>query len=99
MWWLDIETGNSWSSNIQINDATIKGATDYLTQQGETVGIYSSSSMWDSIAGSSFVLSTSTPNWISISDPYHTCTPFTSRGQAWLLQSANGGFDYDTACP
>ena len=53
MWWLDIETGNSWSATKAINDATIQGAVDFLNTTGAIVGIYSTQSMWNTVAGSS----------------------------------------------
>ncbi len=54
MWWLDIETGNSWSKTQSLNDDVIEGATDYIQQHGATAGVYSTAYMWKTIAGSSF---------------------------------------------
>jgi hypothetical protein len=109
VWWLDIETSNSWSSNKAINDATIQGAVDYLnkTASGATVGIYSTQSMWYTIAGSSFVPTQTTtfvtPNWIpgaSSTSPQLACSQtITTNGQAWLTQYVSAGLDHDYACP
>lgn len=51
LWWLDIETANSWSSNAALNQATIQGAIDYLRGVGSAVGIYSTPNMWRTITG------------------------------------------------
>jgi hypothetical protein len=108
MWWLDIETSNSWSSTKAINDATIQGAIDYLNAaSGAVVGVYSTQSMWNTIAGSSFVpkqtTTSITPNWIpgaSSTSPQSTCSQsITTGGQAWLTQYVSGGLDHDYACP
>jgi hypothetical protein len=110
MWWLDIEKGNSWSATKAINDATIQGATDSLNATGAIVGIYSTQSMWNTIAGSSFVLAQTTtdvtPNWIaataSLTDAQNACSQtsriITAKGQAWLTQYVIGGLDHDYAC-
>lgn len=108
MWWLDIETGNSWSSSQAINDATIQGAINFLNLKGATVGIYSTQSMWNTIAGSSFIPNQTVntngfvPNWIpgaSASSPQVACSStITANGQAWLTQYVSGGLDHDYAC-
>jgi hypothetical protein len=65
VWWLDIETANSWSNKDALNQAIIAGAIDCLlgtTPNGATcsdvpstgiatVGIYSTHSMWQTITG------------------------------------------------
>ncbi len=58
MWWADIETGNSWSTDTALNRATITGMFFELTTTQNTVpvGIYSTPSMWASITGSNFVV-------------------------------------------
>lgn len=58
MWWADIETGNSWSTDTALNRATITGMFSELTTTQNTVpvGIYSTPSMWASITGSNFVV-------------------------------------------
>ena len=68
MWWADVETGNSWSTNTALNDFVIDGLS-YQMQQAPTAGgagIYSYTSAWDKIAGAGF---TPTPaengNWVA----------------------------------
>jgi hypothetical protein len=51
-WWLDIETGNTWSRDKSLNAITIGAAIDYLEAQTVTVGIYSTAYQWGVIAGS-----------------------------------------------
>ena len=71
-WWADIETGNSWSSNTSLNQATVKGIFDELhnklTQSGSSnvqVGVYSSPSMWGQIVGAGYVNAGITADWQS----------------------------------
>jgi hypothetical protein len=65
-WWLDIESANSWTRSTTANVDDIQGALDYLTQQttssGSSVGIYTNSSSWSSITGSTKVFA-SHPYW------------------------------------
>jgi hypothetical protein len=52
VWWLDVETANSWwgldngNCTLTCNDQVLQGAIDYFHQGGMTVGAYSISSMW-----------------------------------------------------
>src|SRR5579863_5141877 len=46
MWWLDIETGNTWSSTTSLNAQVIHGALAGLQAGGMTVGIYSTPYQW-----------------------------------------------------
>jgi hypothetical protein len=52
-WWLDVETDNSWTTDSLINRESIKGMAAAIKQDVffARVGIYSSSSQWDSITG------------------------------------------------
>jgi len=78
IWWLDIETGNSWSGTASLNDSVIEGAVDYIETHGASAGIYSTGAQWTTIAGSTFVpgkvagpggnsltVSTVTANWLA----------------------------------
>jgi hypothetical protein len=95
MWWIDVETGNSWStSNLASNQATIQGAVDRLNQTGLPVGVYSTASMWRTITGGSFTPAGLAADWVAAGS---CATPFTSS-PVWLTQATTGGVDVDTAC-
>jgi hypothetical protein len=112
MWWLDIETGNSWSQQQALNDDTIEGAVDYIEQQSATAGIYSTKSMWTTIAGSAFQPGTipipggaqkgtlAVANWIpgGTSSSCTGITPLYSTGQVWLAQFSASPYDADYSC-
>jgi len=103
MWWLDVETANSWSSsNLSLNQYTINGAaaelTTLTTAAGITlpVGVYSSASMWTTIAGpSSFAHSNIAADWETAGG---ACGTSFSGDPVWLVQSTTGGIDSDKAC-
>jgi hypothetical protein len=52
-WWLDVETGNSWStSDLSLNRYTIQGIIDTLRPSlAVPIGIYSTAFQWNSITG------------------------------------------------
>jgi hypothetical protein len=51
-WWLDVETANSWRTDVSLNVAALQGAADYLVSAGaESVGFYSVGTMWNAITG------------------------------------------------
>lgn len=68
MWWADVETGNSWSTNTSINDFAIDGLSYQMQKAGTSGGggFYSYTSAWTKIAGQNF---TPTPaedgNWVA----------------------------------
>lgn len=52
MWWLDVETGNSWNGDTWANAADIQGSIDYLlSQHVGGVGVYSTQYQWNTITG------------------------------------------------
>jgi hypothetical protein len=96
MWWLDVETGNSWSSSNQsLNRFAIQGAVSRLaTPNGPPVGIYSTASMWTTITGGSFAPIGADADWV----PSGSCGTGFAGLPVWLTQSVSGGVDYDHAC-
>lgn len=97
MWWIDVETSNSWSSsNLTLNQHAIQGAVARLGQSGLLVGIYSSPGAWAAITGGVFTPQGMSADWEA---PGGICasTGFTNS-PVWLLQSTRGGFDSDFAC-
>ncbi len=97
MWWADIETGNSWSSNSLLNDYTVDGISYQMESLGGG-GVYSSPAMWASITGSMTFQPTppATANWVTGA----SCTASFSRTTpTWLAQGVQvNGVDTDTAC-
>ncbi len=112
MWWADVETGNSWSTNVLLNQWTINGITDELAtpvnsavavEGGHPVGIYSYPAAWNSITGGgSYQPTSSDASWLAGTSS-STCSNSAANfdGQPlWVLQYGGfpGGGDQDTAC-
>jgi hypothetical protein len=55
VWWLDVETMNTWQSGsvdaLARNRATLEGMTEYLLSRDAQVGIYSTGRQWARIVG------------------------------------------------
>jgi len=102
MWWLDVETENSWSpTDLAANFASIRGSIDFLQRQpGVAVGIYSLRQMWTRITGGARV---DLPNWVAgatdLADARSHCSPSNSAtgGPVVFAQWVNG-FDLNYAC-
>jgi hypothetical protein len=100
-WWLDIETGNSWSSSATLNRDTVDGATKFFADHGLALGVYSTQGMWQSITGG---YRNGLPVWLATTAtaPAAYCSPgysFTG-GQVYLVQYSNASVsvDSDYAC-
>lgn len=107
-WWLDVETGNTWSTVTANNVADLEGMVDYFQSIGVTsVGLYSTGYQWGQLVGSS-VSSTSSLNglesWLAgasnLSDAQTSCKlpPLTADGQVTLTQYVSKRTDYDFSC-
>lgn len=104
MWWLDVETGNSWSTtDPSLNSETLQGVVDELTGLSHLpVGAYSTSYQWDQIAGANPVGGL-TAIWIAtgqrssrkVTD--HCTDGFDGFSRGWLVQWV-GRVDYDVSC-
>jgi len=103
-WWLDIETGNSWSTNQAANFQVIVGAKEALTRSGvSNVGVYSTPSGWNKITGSSGATSGlpawTAPGTTSLKDASNYCSKSSfTGGPIWLVQYSGGSYDEDWAC-
>lgn len=100
MWWLDIESTNSWSSSSSLNQETINGAVQFFKDQNESIGIYSTPSMWSSITGG---YQNNLPVWIATGStdptPYCSSTSAFTGGIVHLVQyAADSSLDTDYAC-
>ncbi|HET6795101.1 MAG TPA: hypothetical protein VFH45_11690 [Acidimicrobiales bacterium] len=99
--WLDVETGNYWSSDSGANALVVKGAVDAIHSQGLTVGIYSTPYQWGVITGGATI---GVPVWVAtgmaMSNPGSWCTSAHAfnGGPVWMVQYGQDGFDGDYAC-
>jgi len=107
VWWLDVETENSWSGDKDANRAVLEGMTDFFHSINvKGVGIYSTSLQWGRIVGS--VSSTSNlyplPSWLAgARNAYRAAgaclkEPLTGGGKVVLTQFVARGIDYNHAC-
>jgi hypothetical protein len=95
MWWLDVETANSWSeSDLTLNQYAIQGSVSRLVLTGVPVGVYSASFMWKAITGGKFTPLGMAADWVADGD---CTTPFTGS-PVWLVQSVVDGIDRNYAC-
>ncbi len=53
MWWLDVETDNSWTTSTAVNQASLMGAVAAIQQNSflAKVGFYSTTDQWQEITG------------------------------------------------
>lgn len=107
-WWLDVETGNTWSTaNLSNNVADLEGMVDYFQSLGAGVGLYSTAYQWQQIVGNA-VTATSSLNgldsWLAgaanLSDAQASCNlpSLTEGGLVSLTQYVSKRTDYDFSC-
>jgi hypothetical protein len=105
-WWLDVETGNSWSTDTLANRADLEGMAAYFASIGARTGLYSTQSQWAQIVGA--VPSSSNlytlPSWLAgaqslaLADRKCADAALTAGGKVTLTQYVSGGLDYDRSC-
>lgn len=100
MWWLDVETTNTWSETATLNALVIRSAIEYLQSQGLAVGIYSTPFQWKLIAGD---YAPGLPVWhggsvTSPNDRSRCRTGAFGGGQVVMYQYITGGFDTNYVC-
>ena len=99
MWWADIETGNSWSTNQTVNQYAVDGISYEMQQSTPGVaGVYSYTAAWNKIVGPGF---TATPPFAGDWGPGLSCaTTGFSGAPVWILQggTTSSGVDTDTGC-
>jgi hypothetical protein len=101
LWWLDIETENSWAEDdLTRNQAIVEGAVRFLKEEhGYAVGVYSTQSMWHEITGE---WQPGLPAWVGggvKENPQAKCGVGFTGGPVWLVQYEDGDDDGDYACP
>lgn len=102
-WWMDIESANYWSPDTSLNAQVIQGAIDFVRDNipGGVMGVYSTQSEWDQIAGRNY--QPGVPTWMagapSFAGARTLCsgTSFTG-GPIALVQYATRLLDIDYAC-
>jgi len=102
LWWLDVETDNSWSSFSALNRASLQGSIDAIrhTVILASVGIYSYPSQWQTITDN---WHNGLPAWVAtgssdFSAASLACSGLSfNGGQVWLGQYTSG-LDYDYPC-
>jgi hypothetical protein len=106
-WWLDVETGNSWSSgNQEANRADLEAMVAVFKRAGGTVGIYSTRYQFGTIVGPVPAASSLSglDSWIpgasTAKGAQSNCSSaaLTAGSGVTLAQYTSGGFDYDVSC-
>jgi hypothetical protein len=103
-WWLDVETSNSWRSDVTLNVAALSGALDYLggVAQVASLGFYSTSYQWGVITGGTSAFS-AYPSWVAggadAAGAAANCAgPGFTGGGVTVAQYPSGAFDADLRC-
>lgn len=111
IWWLDVETMNTWQSGsdeaLARNVAALEGMTAYFESLGAKVGIYSTNYQWDVIVGDQ-VSATSNLNgldsWLagasSLRGAQANCgdPALTTGSEVTLTQYVSKNLDHNYAC-
>jgi hypothetical protein len=103
-WWLDVETSNTWNTDVVQNQNSLQGEYDALVANGATtVGVYSTTAQWQSVTGGwkNNWPSWGATTWTTAKQAQTYCTghEFTG-GTSYLMQylPKNSKVDYDVAC-
>jgi hypothetical protein len=103
IWWIDVEIGNSWSSNTTSNIEILRGMRDYLSSRGVVIGFYSTGYQWGEITGGTKAFA-SHRSWLAgarnATDAKRKCSrsyAFTGGGVA-LVQYVANNLDNNISC-
>lgn len=102
VWWLDVETENSWSDSTTINRQVLRGTADAVRRMsaGATVGYYSYPGQWDRITGT---WRPQAPAWVATGSAHRTVAvdgclvPGFTNGPVVLTQYVHA-LDRDYVC-
>ena len=104
LWWLDVETVNRWSPDVNLNNRIVQGTIDALVEAGIRVGVYSTAYQWGVITGG--LQLPGVPLWIAtggtIGDGPPTCDNAAKRfagGVPYMVQFLHEGLDGNHLCP
>jgi hypothetical protein len=103
VWWLDVETGNSWRSDVSLNVAALQGAVAYLQSAGAArIGFYSTQQQWNQITGGTLAFAAQA-SWVagasSARQARSNCGGDAFTGAfVELAQYFAKGFDADLRC-
>lgn len=108
-WWLDVETGNSWSdTDLKANVASLEGMTDYFKSINVAgLGIYSTSYQWNIIVGTEVGINSplnGVESWLAGARTERAAkancqqAPLTAGGTVTVTQFVSKGLDYDVSC-
>jgi hypothetical protein len=105
VWWIDVETTNTWNGTTQENATVIASMAARLQELGVRVGIYSSPQQWQQIAGD---WAPGLPVWNATGPGRQTlalraCSE-TFAGSAtaivqWVQKQGSRVFDHNLLCP
>ncbi len=112
IWWLDVETENTWklsgtSFDHQSNTAVLEGMTSYFQSINARVGLYATGYQWGQIVGNAVDADSNLAglhNWrpggasLATAKDACTATPLTPNGTVVLTQFVSKGLDYNYAC-
>ncbi len=103
-WWLDVETTNSWRTDVSLNVADLAGAVDYLGSVAKvaSIGFYSTQYQWDVITGGTSTFA-AYPSWVAgasdaLGASINCGGPGFTGGGVALSQYPSAGFDADLRC-
>jgi hypothetical protein len=103
LWWLDVETVNRWSPDVNLNRRIVQGVIDGLHEAELRIGVYSTAYQWGVITGGMEI--PGVPLWIatggSIADGPPTChnpAKAFAGGVPYLVQFLHEGLDGNVLC-
>jgi hypothetical protein len=103
VWWLDVETTNSWRTDVTLNVKALQGAVAYLQSTSPAgIGFYSTQYQWNQITGGTAAFA-SYPSWVAGATTARQAASncggkaFTG-GSVALAQYFAKGFDADLRC-
>jgi hypothetical protein len=104
LWWLDVETVNHWSPDVNLNRLVVQGVIDGVQESGLHIGVYSTAYQWGVVTGGMAL--PGVPLWIatggSIADGAPTCANTAKAfagGVPYLVQFLHEGLDGNVLCP